>query len=204
MSRAFEDEFGVRDAFDTLPMAGRTDAWLVARAAEVHRLTCDRSRLQQFRARYLAHLSQEVHEPGPRKGVLPGVQPLVEALAGRDDVFLALLTGNFESGARIKLAYFDLWKYFRCGAFGDEALERNGLLDMALERANRCGLTPDRARVVIVGDTPLDVAVARAGGVRSVAVATGSYDARSLADCGADVVLENFSDLGRTIVALGI
>ena len=52
---------------------------------------------------------------------MPGVRELLDALAARDDVYLALLTGNYEGGARIKLEYFDLWRYFRCGAFGDDA-----------------------------------------------------------------------------------
>ena len=52
---------------------------------------------------------------------MPGVRELLDALAPRDDVYLALLTGNYETGARLKLEYFDLWRYFPCGAFGDEA-----------------------------------------------------------------------------------
>ena len=44
---------------------------------------------------------------------MPGVRELLDALAPRDDVYLALLTGNYEAGARLKLEYFDLWKYFR-------------------------------------------------------------------------------------------
>ena len=54
------------------------------------------------------------------------------ARPARDDVYLALLTGNYEGGARLKLEYFDLWRYFRCGAFGDEAPHRNGLVPKAV------------------------------------------------------------------------
>ena len=120
-------------------------------------------------------------------------------------MFLALLTGNFEAGARAKLEYFDLWRYFRCGAFGDEALDRNRLLATALERARTMWAAADlnASRIVVVGDTPLDVAVAKAGGVRSVAVATGSYGSAALHGSGADVVLEDFSDLAATLAALG-
>jgi phosphoglycolate phosphatase-like HAD superfamily hydrolase len=135
---------------------------------------------------------------------MPGVRPLLDALAARRDAFLALLTGNFEHGARVKLEYFDLWHYFRCGAFGDAALERNGLLPTALARVEACGgPSPRPSDVVVVGDTPLDVAVARAGGARSVAVATGSYDVLTLSASGADVVLEDFSDLRAALEAFG-
>jgi phosphoglycolate phosphatase-like HAD superfamily hydrolase len=202
MSRAFEDVFSVRDGLSGVPFAGRTDAWIVAQAVAAHDLSCDAEALRHFRERYLTHLREEVHQPGPRKGVMPGVRPLLDALAARHDVFLALLTGNLEHGARVKLEYFDLWRYFRCGAFGDAALERNGLLSAALERVKACGgPSPRPSDIVIVGDTPLDVAVARAGGVRSVAVATGSYDVAALGASGADVVLEDFSDLTAALEA---
>jgi phosphoglycolate phosphatase-like HAD superfamily hydrolase len=204
MALAFADEFGIQDAFGAIPMGGRTDAWILSRAAAAHGVECDAVRAGRFRARYLEHLAREVHSPGPRKGIMPGVRSLIEALAARDNVLLGLLTGNFEGGARLKLEYFDLWRYFQCGAFGDEALDRNGLLATALARAEACGLrAPDPSRIVIVGDTPLDVAVAQAGGVRSVAVATGSHGREALEAAGADVVLENFSDLAATLAALG-
>jgi phosphoglycolate phosphatase len=204
MSRAFEDVFGVGDGLSGVPMAGRTDAWIVAQALSAHGLSCDAEALRHFRARYLTHLRREMHQPGPRKGVMPGVRPLLDALAARNDAFLALLTGNIELGARVKLEYFDLWRYFRCGAFGEAALERNGLLSTALARVEACGgPSPRPSDVVVVGDTPLDVAVARAGGARSVAVATGSYDVVTLGATGADVVLEDFSDLLAALEALG-
>jgi len=205
MSLAFEDVFGVRDGLKGIPFAGRTDAWILSQAATAHGVARDGDWLARVREIYLSRLAAEVHEPGPRKGVMPGVRELLAALAGRNDVFLALLTGNFEGGARVKLEYFDLWRYFPCGAFGDEALERNGLLAAALARVEACGGPSIAAEdAVIVGDTPLDIAVARAGGARSVAVATGSYDAAALGAAGADVVLENFSDLAATLVALGL
>jgi phosphoglycolate phosphatase-like HAD superfamily hydrolase len=154
---------------------------------------------------YVAYLEREIHQPGPQKGVLPGVRALLEALALRNDVFLGLLTGNFERGARIKLEYFDLWRYFRFGAFGDGAHDRNGLLQTALARAAASGCPPLSASdIVIVGDTPLDVAVALAGGARSLAVATGSFSVETLRASGAHVVLQDLSDLASAVEALGL
>src|SRR5204863_41616 len=82
--------------------------------------------------------------------------------------------GNDEEAARVKLAYFALWRYFPCGAVGEAAPDRNGLLPKALARVAACGgpAVPASASVVI-GDTPLDVACAAASGARSIAVATG-------------------------------
>jgi phosphoglycolate phosphatase-like HAD superfamily hydrolase len=204
MLRAFADVFGVDTDGRSISMAGRTDAWIVAQMAAQHGLANDPHMLKRFHDAYVVHLGREIHEPGPRKGVLPGVQPLLETLASREDAFLALLTGNFERGARIKLEYFDLWRYFACGAFGDDVEERNTLLGTAIERAAACGAPKvDPSNVIVIGDTPLDVAVAVAGGARSLAVATGDYDIDTLRASGADVVLKDLSDRSAVLKALG-
>src|SRR5689334_15643758 len=204
MASAFADVFGLPDTFGTLNFAGRTDAWIIAQIAAQHAAVSDPAVLRRFHDVYVEHLSHEIIRPGPRKGVLPGVRELLDRLATQRDAFLALLTGNFERGAQVKLEYFDLWRYFPCGAFGDRAQERNSLLATALERVVACGgprFAPEHA--VIIGDTPLDVAVAKAGGARSVAVATGFYDLEALHASGADVVLEDLSDLDQAVQALG-
>ena len=150
-------------------------------------------------------LTREVHEPGPRKGPLPGVPALLDALAGRPDVYLALLTGNFEGGARTKLLHFGLWHYFACGAFGDDAHDRNALLQVALDRMTSAGgPRVPREDIIVVGDTPFDVGVARAGGTRSLGVATGPHGVDELLRSGADAAVEDFGDLQATLVALGL
>src|SRR5439155_21592177 len=175
MSLAFQDVLGVRDAFQGLPMAGRTDSWILSDAAAVHGVALEPPLLDRFEHAYLDRLRQEIETPGDsRKGVMPGVRELLYALSPHNDTYLALLTGNYEEAARIKLEYFDLWRYFRCGAFGDDAPNRNGLLPKALSRIRECGgpaVAP--ADVVVIGDTPLDIECAAAAGARSIAVATG-------------------------------
>jgi phosphoglycolate phosphatase len=201
MTRAFEELYGIRDAFIGVPFNGRTDAWITGRTAEVHHVAA--SALAAFKPVYLKYLAQELQEPGPRKGVMPGIRPLLDALSSRDDVFLALLTGNFAEGARIKLEYFDLWKYFSCGAFGDVVHERNHLLADALTQVTACsGLPADPSHTIIIGDTPLDVGVALYGGARSIGVATGSHTTAELRASGADVVFEDLSDLEKVLAVL--
>jgi phosphoglycolate phosphatase-like HAD superfamily hydrolase len=205
MARAFEQLFSVPDAFQTIDVPGRTDSWILAAALALHGVACDAAGAARFREVYLGHLREELQRPGPRKGMMPGVDLLLDTLQQRDDVYLALLTGNYEEAARLKLEYFDLWRYFRCGAFGDGALERNGLLPKALTRIRQCGGPTVAARnVIVVGDTPLDVACAAAGGARSIAVATGGYDADALRATGADLVLDDLSDVDRVLSALGL
>jgi phosphoglycolate phosphatase len=208
MNRACEEVVGHPLALDGIPVAGRTDRIIltdvVARAG--HAL--DDGLLERLRDGYISNLREEIERPGRTqsfeslgarggvKAVMPGIRELLDMLERRDDVFLGLLTGNFEAGARIKLEHFDLWRYFRCGAYGDDAADRNELVPFALERARRCGL-PDIApdHILVVGDTPHDVACARAVGATPVGVATGGFTVEQLRDSGAGIV---FQDLSRT------
>lgn len=195
MNRAFDDLFGIAHAFDGIQMAGRTDKWILDDAAARAGIVLSDDSAGRFYERYCARLLEALPEPANDKGVLPGVQKLLETIDGCTDVFPALLTGNSEAGARIKLAHFDLWKFFRCGAYGDAVSDRNHLFEVAVERARACGLPSVRpADVVVVGDTVLDVACAHAAGARSVAVATGPADADTLRRSGADLVMADLSD----------
>ena len=203
MSRAFEDTFGVPNALDGIPMAGRTDAGILAAAAARAGVVLTDADRRRFHARYFDCLRQALPAAGHPTRVLPGVRPLLDALAPRSDIFLALLTGNCEEGARLKLEHFDLWRYFRCGAFGDETAERNDLFSVAMQRARACG-APEvpPTDVLVIGDTELDVAVAVAAGARSVAVATGSSSLAALRQSGADVVLEDLADVNAVLELL--
>lgn len=196
MNRAFEEVFGVSGAFDGIQMAGRTDRWILDDAAARAGVDTASDSFDQFRLRYFATLRETLQEPRPGKGVLPGVRPLLQIMQSRADIACALLTGNCEEGARIKLQHFDLWEFFSCGAFGDDAADRNHLFDVALDRVRTNGGKAASSRdVLVVGDTVLDVACAQAAGARSVAVATGTTDADTLRRSGADVVLADLSDV---------
>ena len=156
----------------------------------------DRALFEHLRERYVNYLRHEILQQGHGfNGTLPGIPDLLQSLQGHDDVYLGLLTGNFEAGARIKLERFDLWRYFRCGAFGDDSPDRNALVPVALERAEACGIPAIAAEdVIVVGDTPHDVACAKAVGAVAVGVATGGFTADQLRDCGAAVVFDTLED----------
>jgi phosphoglycolate phosphatase len=196
MNRACEELVGHTRALEGIPVAGRTDRIILADVMSRLGRPLDEDLLWQLRDRYIACLAQEIHHPGQGvKAVLPGVQELLDRLVARDDIVLGLVTGNFEAGARVKLGHFDLWRYFRFGAFADDAADRNHLVPFAVDRARGCGL-PDvpASHVLVVGDTPHDVACARATGAVAIGVATGPFTARDLADSGADVVFEDLRD----------
>jgi phosphoglycolate phosphatase-like HAD superfamily hydrolase len=196
MNRAFEVLHGVAGAFDGIPMAGRTDPAILDDALVRAGVRSDAATHDAFRVTYLRLLREEIVLPAPRKLVMPGVRLLLDALARRDDeVCFALLTGNYAEGARVKLEYFDLWRFFRCGAFGDDHAERPKLLPIALSRVEACGAGRfESADTVVIGDTPYDVACALASGARAIGVATGSSNAATLAARGAHHVFEDLGD----------
>jgi phosphoglycolate phosphatase-like HAD superfamily hydrolase len=203
MARAFEEVFGFSNGLGSISMAGRTDAWIVAQMAAEHGLEYDARRFREFHDSYVRHLAEEVLLPGPQKGVLAGVRPLLDTLVSHHAAYLALLTGNFKRGAQIKLEYFDLWHYFNAGAFGDDSHDRNGLLWKALDNVAAAGGPRVRpAEVVVIGDTPLDIAVAVAGGARSLGVATGNYDVDTLLESGADAAVPDLCDVDAVMRVL--
>ncbi|HVL67304.1 MAG TPA: HAD hydrolase-like protein [Vicinamibacterales bacterium] len=196
MNRALEATFGVPDALRGIPVAGRTDWGILDEAVRKQGGTLDAAMLAGLQQRYVRHLADEMRHDGEGpKGVMPGIREILDRLAGRGDVMVGLLTGNFEAGARIKLEYFDLWRYFRCGAFGSDAADRNLLVPFAVRRARLCGF-PDIApgEVLVVGDTPADVGCAHAAGATAIAVATGPSTVEELRATGAEHV---FADLGE-------
>ena len=196
MNLACADIAGHADALAGIPVAGRTDRIILTDVVGRLGHELDEDLLADLRERYLVHLREEIGRPGRGvKAVMPGVRELLGVLDTRADVFVGLLTGNFEEGARIKLGHFDLWRHFRCGAFGDDAADRNALVPFALERARQQGL-PDLSaeHILVVGDTPHDVACARAVGALPVGVATGGFTVDQLRQSGADIVFEDLSD----------
>jgi phosphoglycolate phosphatase len=205
MNRAAQAVVGTADLLDGIQVAGRTD-WIILQdaVAKIGR-ALDDELFASLRDAYLSHLREEIAEPGEgARGVMPGIPDLLDALGSRHDVLLGLLTGNFVEGARIKLEHFDLWRHFRCGAFGDDAADRNALVPVAVDRARACGFdTISYEDVVVIGDTPHDVACARAVGALPVAVATGNYSVEQLRETGADVVFEDLSDTAGFLRLVG-
>lgn len=195
MNRAIEEVFGAANGLEGIPIAGRTDWAILADAVRRFDRELDPSLLDDLRARYVAALAEEIQHRGEgRKEVLPGIQPLLDALHVQEDVGLGLVTGNFIDGARIKLGHFNLWRYFGFGGFGDDASDRNLLVPFAVERARALGVGPvPPSHVVVIGDTPADVQCAHAVGATAVAVATGSSSVEELRATGARFV---FPDLG--------
>lgn len=187
----------------TIAPAGRTDGEIARmillgagidarrideRAAQVRTETC---------RRFAALVEDDLSEH-----IVPGVAELLAELSDRSDVRLALLTGNFEPIARLKLRRAgNLGRWFPSGqgAFGSDDEDRLVLPEIARRRAGSVGLPHPREQTVIIGDTPRDIACAHADGLRCVAVATGPHPAADLG--AADTVVESPGDLRAALLS---
>jgi phosphoglycolate phosphatase len=204
ITRAFQELFGAADAFAGVSMAGRTDRFLVEQGLERSGVPVTADALTRVRERYLARLAEEIHAPAQgARAMMPGVAPLLDALRTLDHVHCALLTGNYEAGARIKLEHFDLWRRFAWGSYGDDYADRDLLARAAVADAPARGVAlRDPAQAIVVGDTPFDIACARAAGARVVAVATGGHTVDQLRACGPDAVFEDLTDIDAVLKAI--
>jgi phosphoglycolate phosphatase-like HAD superfamily hydrolase len=133
--------------------------------------------------------------------VLPGVPGLLEGLAERDDVIVALLTGNYEAVARLKLGRAGIGSFFSSGqgAFGSDDEDRAALPMIARRRAGTVGHPHPRELTLVIGDTPRDIACAAADDVPCFAVASGPYTRDDLK--GAAAVFGDAAELSKALAA---
>jgi phosphoglycolate phosphatase-like HAD superfamily hydrolase len=204
IARALEATYGTAGAVDAYDFRGRTDGrivWDLMRGAGLADAVIERG-LEACYAVYVEELTRAIGD-GSRVRVLPGIVPLVRALAARHDALVGLLTGNIEAGARVKLQPTGLWSLFRVGAFGSDDVDRRRLPAIACARARTvAGRDFPFDRVTIIGDTPLDVDCARACGATAVAVATGFHPHEELAACAPDHLFVDFADVAHTVATL--
>jgi phosphoglycolate phosphatase-like HAD superfamily hydrolase len=186
----------VRGARDTISPAGRTDgeiARLLLLGAGVDARAID-ERADDVRAACCQAYAQ-LCPPDLSDKVLPGVSELLDWCAGREDLRLALVTGNYEPVGRLKLRRAGIGRHFPAGqgGFGSDSEDRAALPAIARRRAGAAGVAHPRERTIVIGDTPRDIACARADGVRVLCVATGPFAESELAD--ADGVAEGAAGL---------
>jgi phosphoglycolate phosphatase len=168
--------------------AGHSARLIDERATEVREATC---------AAYARLCPPDLSDK-----LLPGIPELLAQLDGRDDVRLSLVTGNFEPVGRLKLLRAGIGHHFEAGqgGFGSDSEDRAALPAIARRRAGRDGVSFPRERTIVIGDTPRDIACARADGVRCVAVATGPFGIDALRD--ADGVAADARELADVLDGL--
>ena len=188
-----------RDLRDRINPAGRTDgeiARLILLALGVSALRIDERAADVREA--CCRIYAQTCPPDLSDHVVPGIPEVLAWLSERDGARLSLLTGNYEPIARLKLARAGIGKWFASGqgAFGSDSEDRAALPAIARRRAGHAR----REDTIVIGDTPRDIACARADGVRCVAVTSGQYGADELA--GADAVARDANDLRDQLDAM--
>jgi phosphoglycolate phosphatase len=201
METALASEFGVTELRGKVPFSGRTDRAIVRDLFALHEVEVSPANWERFLTAYFRHLPVCLARHKGR--VLPGVGDLLARLASRTDVGVGLLTGNVRIGARLKLEHYGIFHHFPFGGFGDDHLDRCDVAREALrvlhERRNG---SVDLSRVWVIGDTPLDIACARAIGARTAAVATGQHGLDELAAARPDLLFTDLSDPTELIAML--
>ncbi len=191
MTRAGATVLGPAFSLDGIEFGGALDPWIYEQAVANMQRHDAREHHDAFREAYVAELRHEL-EHGPPPTLLPGVLPLLARVEAMQEVTLALVTGNYRDAAPHKLRKVGIDpSRFVLGAFGDERPTRPALVRLAMDRWAELGHDPDPARVVVIGDTPRDVACARENACRCLAVATGRYDRAVLERAGADWVIDD-------------
>jgi phosphoglycolate phosphatase-like HAD superfamily hydrolase len=202
---AMLETFGTAGDIENFSFAGRTDPQ-IARGLLAGTGMSDEDIERGFPVLWDLYLSDlEARLPDHPVEILPGVPALLDALQAENGIAMGLLTGNIVQGARLKLGSAGLLDHFEMGSYGSDHEERDELPAIALSRARQTwGVDFDPREVVVVGDTPRDVACGQREGLRTLAVATGTYDAEALKAAGADQVVEDFRDTDAMVSLLGI
>ena len=195
---ALQHHFGKRDE-QQVEMSGRTDRAIARELFLAQGIEDSDENWQRLANGYFEHLPATLAD---RQGhILPGITALLETLSQRSDLIIGLLTGNSPQGAQIKLAHFDLWEYFEFGGFGDTHLAREAVAVDALRHVQRrADIAGDR--VLVVGDTPLDIRCARHIGAKAIAVLTGWHTREELEAERPDVLLEDLEDQAALLTQL--
>lgn len=190
------------EATRTLNFSGRTDTSLVRECFGLHGIAPSEENFRTFFETYPALLEDFLRRlPG---AVCAGVHDFLERLErGSRPPLMGLLTGNIRRGAELKLRHYGLWERFETGAYGDDHEDRNCIAGMARERAEaRLGgrLAPEE--MLVIGDTPLDVACARSIGVRVIGVGTGHFTPEELAEAGATFAVKSLAEFEMAKIGL--
>ncbi|WP_026425499.1 HAD family hydrolase [Actinokineospora inagensis] len=194
-----------QDLIHSPQFGGRTDRYITVQLLEAHGIECTDEQVERVYAKVIAIAGAERDGLAGLGRILPGAVEVLRDLADRPEVVQSLVTGNLAELAEVKLAAFDLLRYvdFEVGGYGAVSADRHELIAAARTAAEaKYGTVFAPGSVVVIGDTPHDIAAARHHGAVAVGVATGRHSVEELVECGADVVLVDLSDPAAVIATL--
>lgn len=182
------------------PMTGRTDRDITLSTLRLHEISDPERYLPDFYAALTRECMARQQEIRLQGRAMAGAREAVERAATVPDLVQSVVTGNIRPTAEIKLGAFGLGASLDLdiGGYGSDDGERATLVRLARKRAeNAFGVANSPQYVFVIGDTPHDIAGAKANGVRAIGVASGSSTIDELTAAGADVVLDSLADTDR-------
>jgi len=202
-----EEIFGTSGTLASMRVSGMTDFQIIAEALKEEGFTHQdiRKRIHDVSLRLTQEAKRVTGNGEPFFEVLPGVRETLERLSQEPRYRSALLTGNIEPMAYLKMELVGLEKFFTLpGAFGEESHDRRDLPAIAAERINEALQSTLRPhQFIVIGDTPNDIACARHFGARVVAVGTGRlYSKEDMLACEPDALLPDLTDVDLVLTTL--
>src|SRR5215471_16242564 len=195
-----ESVFGTAGSLHGMIVSGMTDLQIVEEALRCEGITREHisQRKDELKRCYIREMKRAVGNGAHIIEAMPGALAALQAVEAHPRYRSALLTGNIEPAAYLKIEITGLAEFFKLpGAFGDESFDRRDLPALAAQRINeRLNVTLPPEQFIVIGDTPNDVACARHFGARVVAVATGRIHSEAeLRACKPDALLPDLLDV---------
>jgi phosphoglycolate phosphatase-like HAD superfamily hydrolase len=202
-----ETVFGTAGSLRGMVVSGMTDLQIVEEALRSEGITREHisARKDQLRTSYIEEMKRAVSNGAHVIEAIPGGLETLQALDLHPRYQSALLTGNIEPAAHLKVEAAGLARFFTLpGAFGDESFDRRDLPALAVARINQqLGVELQPEQFIVIGDTPNDIACARHFGARVVAVATGRiHSAEELLEYKPDALLPDLVDVEKVVATL--
>jgi pyrophosphatase PpaX len=147
---------------------------------------------QRYRAYWLEH-----HDARTR--CFPGALEVVETLARRGHP-LGIVTAKIEQGARRTLAHTGLLRHVRVVVGADSCANAKPHPEPVLVALAALGAAPSEA--ILLGDSPHDVAAAKAAGARGIGALWGACGREALAAAGAELFLSDVREVPALVESL--
>jgi phosphoglycolate phosphatase-like HAD superfamily hydrolase len=202
-----EQVFGTAGRLSEMRVSGMTDLQIVLEALRHEGYTPERikERIERLRTCYMEEMRRVTGNGQQFFYVLTGVREALEALSKHPRYQSALMTGNIEPAAHLKMELVGLSHYFTLpGSFGDESHDRRDLPALAANRIRRkLEIDLEPSQFIVIGDTPNDIDCAHHFGARALAVNTGRlYSGDVLLQHKPDAFLQDLSDTEEVLRTL--
>jgi len=191
--------FGTAGCLPEMIVSGMTDLQIVEEALRSEGITREHisSRMNELRHYYIEEMKRATGNAQHLLEAMPGAREVLQRINEHPRYLSALLTGNIEAAAQLKVEITGLAQFFNLpGAFGDDSFDRRDLPALAARRINEhLGASLQPHQFIVIGDTPNDIACARHFGARVLAVATGRvHSAEDLRALIPDALLPDLLD----------